>query len=105
MLRATLPAALSLATLGGPPGSSRFVVLHGPNELSFLPAGEERRAVLTARATARWDVGTVAGVLGEVFFTRDPNRTTVTNDGTGTPVPTFARANEVGFNLLLQARL
>ncbi|RKH67063.1 hypothetical protein D7V93_03580 [Corallococcus llansteffanensis] len=105
LARVTLPATLQYDQQGPLVGSERLVVLRGPNKLSILPAGVERRPVLTVKATARWDLGTVAGVLAEVSYERDPNRSTFEDDGTGVAQPVLLPPSTVGFNLLLQARL
>ncbi|WP_164020985.1 hypothetical protein [Pyxidicoccus trucidator] len=104
LLRATMPAEF-IASLGGNLGlADRVAVLQGRNALSILPRGESRELVLTAKATVRWDLGSVAGLVGEVFYTRDPNRTRFEDDATG--VGDFVRDDPtaVGGTLLLQAR-
>ncbi|RYZ40045.1 MAG: hypothetical protein EOO71_17650 [Myxococcaceae bacterium] len=104
LVRVALPAAFQSQGAVGPVSNERTVVLQGPNRLSILPDGEDRRAVLTLKATARWDLGSVAGVLAEVSYVRDPNRTTFEDDVTGVAGPVFADPDALGFNLLLQAR-
>ncbi|MCY1035919.1 hypothetical protein OV207_31050 [Corallococcus sp. BB11-1] len=97
LARVTLPA--DFVGVAG-----RIVVLHAPSQISILPEGEERRPVLTLKATARWDLGAIAGVLAEVSYVRDPNRTTFEDDDTGVAQPVFVPPGALGFNLLLQAR-
>jgi hypothetical protein len=104
LLRATMPAAFTNRVGPIPNLEDRVVVLQGRNFLSFLPIGEDRKLVLTAKATLRWDLGTVAGLVGEVFYTRDPNRTLAEDDVTGTLDFVFDEPDAVGGTVLLQAR-
>ncbi|RKH10378.1 hypothetical protein D7X74_27675 [Corallococcus sp. CA047B] len=104
LVRVALPATFQRPLSFVPGATARHIVLQGPNQLSILPDGEDRRAVLTLKATARWDLGSVAGVLAEVSYVRDPNRTTFEDDVTGVGQPVFADPDALGFNLLLQAR-
>lgn len=104
LLRATLPASLASAFQGTglPMGHA---IVRGTGQLSFVPEGEEPGLILTTKATARWDLGEVAGVLAEVFYTRDPNRTRFEDDVTGTMRVVRESPHMVGGNLLLQVRL
>ncbi|AKQ64522.1 hypothetical protein A176_001434 [Myxococcus hansupus] len=104
LLRATLPASLASPFLssGLPSGDA---IVRDVGLLSFLPEGAKAGIALTAKATARWDLGEVAGVLAEVFYTRDPNRTLFEDDVTGVARVVFDSPHAVGGNLLLQVRL
>lgn len=104
LFRATMPAAF-FARIGSNVGlRDRMVVLQGRNMLSFLPEGEGRELVVTAKGTVRWDLGSVAGLVGEVFYTRDPNRTFLEDDLTGQGDFMRDDPNVVGGTVLLQAR-
>lgn len=103
LVRVTRPTSLRNAPVGLP-GRDYTAVFQGPNVLSLLPEGEDPGLVVTVKATARWDLGAIAGVLAEVSYTHDPNRTTFEADETGIASPVFQPANAVGFNVLLQAR-
>ncbi|RKG98243.1 hypothetical protein [Corallococcus carmarthensis] len=103
LVRVTRPAWLRNAPVGLP-GSRYTAVFQGLNQLSILPEGVDPKLVVTAKATVRWDLGTVAGVLAEVSYTHDPNRTTFEDDVTGAPRPVLQPANAVGVSALLQAR-
>ncbi|RKG90569.1 hypothetical protein D7W82_03375 [Corallococcus sp. CA049B] len=103
LLRVTRPASLRNSP-ESPLLSDNTAVFQGPNLISILPAGEDPRLVVTVKATARWDLGKVAGVLAEVSYTHDPNRTIFEDDVTGVSGPVFQPANAVGVNVLLQAR-
>ncbi|MBZ4416899.1 hypothetical protein [Myxococcus sp. RHSTA-1-4] len=104
LLRATVPAATRFPLGGNLGGAPRLAVLQGPNQLSILPDGVDREPVLTLKATVRWDLGRVAGVLAELAYTRDPNRTSFEDDETGVARPVLTDPHAVGGNLLLQAR-
>ncbi|WP_434299455.1 hypothetical protein [Corallococcus exiguus] len=103
LVRVTRPASLRNAPVGIP-GRNYTAVFQGPNLLSLLPEGEDPGLVVTAKATVRWDLGKVAGVLAEISYTHDPNRTRFEDDITGVGTPVFQPANAVGFSVLLQAR-
>ncbi|GMT96800.1 hypothetical protein KH5H1_09190 [Corallococcus caeni] len=103
LLRVTRPASLRNAPLDLP-GRNYTAVFHGPNQLDFLPEGVDPKPMVTVKATARWDLGAVAGVLAEVSYTHDPNRTVFEDDVTGIGEPVLQPASEVGVNVLLQAR-
>ncbi|GMU08620.1 hypothetical protein [Corallococcus caeni] len=103
LLRVTRPASLRNAPLDLP-GRNYTAVFHGPNQLDFLPEGVDPKPMVTVKATARWDLGAVAGVLAEVSYTHDPNRTVFEDDVTGVAEPVLQPANAVGVNVLLQAR-
>ncbi|ADO72543.1 hypothetical protein [Stigmatella aurantiaca] len=105
LARVTLPAVFQgrpgLPTTGA---DGRNVVLRAPNQISLLPEGKDRGPVLTLKATARWDLGAVAGMLAEVFYVRDPNQTLYVDDATGQGDFVLQPPDAVGVNLLIQAR-
>ena len=103
LVRFTRPASLWSAPVGLPE-RNYTAVFRGPNMITLLPSGDDPGLVVTLKATARWDLGKVAGVLAEVSYTHDPNRTRLEDDVTGIGEPVFQPANSVGFNVLLQAR-
>lgn len=103
LARLTLPASFRQPGFGGPASLRRLVLLN-PNQLRILPTGEERRAALTLKATVRWDLGTVAGVVAEFAYVNDPNKTEFADDDTGVAMPVFRDANTYGATVMLQAR-
>ncbi|WP_163787068.1 hypothetical protein [Myxococcus vastator] len=104
LVRVTAPATLkSLVPMPMWPRSNPLIV-RGTTSYSYLPEGAERSPILTAKATARWDLGEVAGVLAELFYTRDPNQTTFADDDTGVAVVVWDSQDIVGGNLLFQVR-
>ncbi|RKG58957.1 hypothetical protein D7X30_15415 [Corallococcus sp. AB011P] len=103
LVRVTRPASLRNPPVS-PLISNSTAVFQGPNRLTLLPEGEDPKLVVTVKATARWDLGTIAGVLAEVSYTHDPNRTLFEDDETGVSRPVFQPAGAVGVSVLLQAR-
>lgn len=102
--------------LGGnnPPAGltgTRTVVVRDVNQLSILPsqcgsnnAACEAQPIISAKATARWDLSDTVAAIGEVYYTYDNNRTTFRDDVTGIAQPNFEKPHALGFNTLLQAR-
>ena len=95
--------------LGGntPPAGlvgSRTVVVRDVNLLSILPTGYNALPIYSAKATFRWDLSEYVAAIGEVYYTRDPNRTSFKDDVTGISQPSFEKEDQLGFNTILQAR-
>ncbi|NOJ80514.1 hypothetical protein [Myxococcus xanthus] len=104
LVRVTAPATLkSMVSMPMWPRINPLII-RGTTLYSYLPEGEDRSPILTAKATARWDLGEVAGVLAELFYTRDPNQTTYADGDTGAAVVVWDSPDIVGGNLLLQVR-
>ncbi|MFP2959735.1 hypothetical protein ACLEPN_18335 [Myxococcus sp. 1LA] len=104
LVRATAPASLRTRVPGDLPFYRNPLLVWGRGWISYLPEGEDRQPILTAKATARWDLGEVAGVLAELFYTRDLNRTTIADGDTGEATVVWDSPDIVGGNLLLQVR-
>ncbi|MFL5320858.1 MAG: hypothetical protein ACJ790_14445 [Myxococcaceae bacterium] len=104
------PAAFTgPVTLGGgnpPPAftGTRTVVMRDVNVYNILPSGQKAEPIISAKATFRWDLSETVAAIGEVYYTRDTNRTTFKDDVNGVPEPTFEKADALGFNTVLQAR-
>jgi hypothetical protein len=82
----------------------RTVVVREANQVNVLPTGFGTAPIYSAKFTTRWDISDSVASIGEVYFTRDPNRVTFRDDQAGVAQPTFEREDGVGFNLLVQAR-
>lgn len=105
VVRAVLPAAFNNANVLGEPGlTRRIAILRGPAELSFLPLGRERQPILLAKATLRWEFGSVFSAIGEAFYTQDPNHTVTQYSDTGVLEIVLRPSSTLGFSALLQAR-
>ena len=105
------PATLTTAqtTLGGnnPPPSltgQHVLVLRDVNQLEILPTGKSAVPVFSMKANARWDISDSFAAVGEVYYTYDYNRTTFVDTTSGVSEPTFQKPNELGFNVIIQAR-
>lgn len=92
---------------GQPPsqlGSGRTVVVRDVNLFSILPPDRDPLPILSAKTTMRWDMSDYIAAIGEVYWTRDPNRASFADDVTGVAQYTFEKEDALGFNLILQAR-
>lgn len=97
------------SVLGGniPPqylAGSRTLVVRDVNLVSILPSGTDAWPIFSAKATFRWDLSEAVAAIGEVYYTRDTNRTTFKDDLAGVAEPVFEKPNALGFNAILQAR-
>lgn len=97
------------AALGGnnPPiglTGRRTVVVRDVNQLSILPTDFAPLPIFSAKTTFRWDLSDSVASVGEVYYTRDPNRTTFRDSVSGIAEPTFEKEHALGFNLIVQAR-
>lgn len=98
-----------VAVLGGntpPPAllGQRTVVVREVNLLSILPTDYQAVPILSAKATFRWDLSESVAAVGELYYTRDANRTTFRDSTAGIAEPSFEKEHAVGFNTLVQAR-
>jgi hypothetical protein len=95
--------------LGGnnpPPGlsGSRTVVVRDVNLLSVLPTNYDAVPIISAKGTFRWDISDSIAAIGELYYTRDANRTTFRDSVSGISEPSFEKEDAIGFNTILQAR-
>lgn len=95
--------------LGGnnpPPGllGQRTVVVTDVNTFQVLPSGADPTNVLSVKATGRLQLSDFVAAVGEMYYTKDANRTTFKDDVLGVSEPTFQKPDILGFNVLLQAR-
>ncbi|MFY1829078.1 hypothetical protein ACN47A_24380 [Myxococcus fulvus] len=101
LARVSVPAAFRTSAALG---VGRVFVVQGRNQFQLLPVGEDRATVLTLKATARWDLGRVAGVVGEISYVNDPNQTEFRDTVTGVAEPVFIKSSAWGATVMLQAR-
>lgn len=111
ILGVQLPAAFTppSSIIGGnnPPvglTGSRTVVVRDVNLFSILRSGDDPQPIISAKTTFRWDLSEYVAAIGEVYYTRDPNRTTFRDDLTGVSEPVYESLHNLGFNTILQAR-
>ncbi len=89
---------------GGLESSGRTVVVRDVNLFSILPPGTDALPIYSAKTTMKWDLSDYIAAIGEVYWTRDPNRATFVDDVTGIAQYSFEDEDALGFNLILQAR-
>jgi hypothetical protein len=80
------------------------VVVRDVNQLSILPTGYDALPIYSAKTTFRWDLSEYVAAIGELYYTKDPNRTSFKDDVTGIAQPSFEKEDALGFNVILQAR-
>ena len=95
--------------LGGnvpPPGfiGSRTVVVRDLNLLTILPTNYDAIPIFSMKVNAKLDISDYFALIGEVYYTRDPNRTTFRDSVSGIAEPSFEKEHAVGFNAIVQAR-
>jgi hypothetical protein len=95
--------------LGGnqPPAGlagSRTVVVRDVNLLSILPSNYDAIPIFSAKVNAKLDISEYFALIGEVYYTRDPNRTTFRDSVAGIAEPSFEKEHALGFNAIMQAR-
>ncbi|MCP3099269.1 hypothetical protein LZ198_10340 [Myxococcus sp. K15C18031901] len=102
LVRGSLPA---FARLSDPYSGNRPLVILEPGRLFALPSGADRSLMTTVKATLRWDLLDVAGVLAEFTYLRNPNRTEFMSDDNGVAVPVHVDPDSFGGTVMLQVRL
>jgi hypothetical protein len=83
---------------------SRTVVVRDVNQLSILPTNYDAIPIFSAKVNAKLDISDYFALIGEVYYTRDPNRTTFRDSVSGIAEPSFEKEHAVGFNAIMQAR-
>ena len=84
-----------------------IIVVRDVGDMEILPAGEDAFDIVTVKPTIRLDLADGFGLLGEVDYTIDNNRTKYTDDEEGIAKRVFDDYNVthiLGFSLLMQAR-
>ena len=86
----------------------RTVVIRGEGPREILPVDAEVEPIYSLKGTARMDLSESMAAAGELYYTYDPNRSTLAGnqgDFVGSQnVRIFNDPDQLGFNLLLQAR-
>ncbi len=105
-----MPAAVTTGLeLGSNPPPTlqgrRTVVVRDEGFREILPPGEEARPIYSVKGSARMDLSDSMQAAGEVYYTYDQNRSTIVgNPGGNQNVRVYNDFDQLGFNLLLQAR-
>ncbi len=89
-----------------PPGllGTRTQVFRNVNDPSTLPVGESPVPIFSVKGTFKLDISDYFAALGEVFYNYDNNRVTFRDSIDFISQPVFQQANQLGFNLVMQAR-
>lgn len=82
----------------------RTVVVRDVNTFAILPYDEAVLPIFSVKATGRLDISEYFAVLGEVFYNRDDNRVTFLDSEASIAQPVFQQPNQLGFNVVVQAR-
>ncbi len=82
----------------------RTLVLRDVNTVTILPPDTKALLIFSTKATAKLDLSEHFTALAEVFYNRDPNRTTFRSGVAGAPQFVFENENQLGLNLVLSAR-
>ncbi len=107
------PASITTETVFELPNSSetvrgvRTVVVRDEGRFDILPADDEAVPIYSVKGTARLDISESMAAVGEVFYNLDGNRATIADnetEGGNQPVRVFEDPDQLGFNVLLQAR-
>ena len=96
----------SVIDVNGLGTSSRTIVVRSQGDESILPYGQDRRPIVQARASLRWDLSTILSAVAWVQVIYDNNATLVVtdpNEGTAS-LRVFQDPWRLGFALSLQAR-
>lgn len=89
-----------------PPGLTgpRTVVVRDVNTVSILPPDTGIIPIMSVKLTFKLDISEYFAFIGEGFYNRDANRTTFRDSTQSINVQVFEKENQLGFNLVLQAR-
>jgi hypothetical protein len=89
-----------------PPGLTgpRTVVVRDVNLFAILPADQAVLPIFSIKGTFKLDISEYFALLGEVFYNRDDNRVTFRDSTANISQPAFEQPNQLGFNVVMQAR-
>ncbi len=96
--------------LGGgnnPPAAflgTRTQVYRNVNDPSTLPEGDSPVPIFSVKGTFKLDITEYFAALGEVFYNYDNNRVTFRDSVALISQPVYQQPNQLGFNLVMQAR-
>lgn len=83
----------------------RTMVIRDEGTRDVLPADADVKPIYAIKATSRLDISESMAAAGEIYFNYDPNRSTIAaNVGRSQQARVYDDPEQLGFNLLLQAR-
>ncbi len=85
---------------------TRTVVVRDEGRFTILPAGDDAQMIFSAKLTDKVDLSESFAAVAEVFYVYDPNKATISQNEPGgeLPVRTYEDPDQLGFNVVLQAR-
>ena len=104
---ATVKAPYTVLGGNNPPAvlqGRRTVVVRDANLISILPANYEAIPIFSVKVNAKLDFSDYFALIGEVYYTRDANRTHFADSIAGVAELVFEKEHQVGFNAIAQAR-
>ncbi len=101
-----LPATFSSVSNFGVAPATHTVVVRQQGSYAILPENKERKPIIQARVSLRWELSDIMAAITWVQLVHDPNATLITRDpqeGT-VGLRTFQSSDFFGFGVTLQAR-
>ncbi len=89
---------------GGTIATASTIVVRNEGDLSILPTGKREVPIAAFKAEVREDFMEWFAMILQVYYQYDANQTHLVKNFDGTEIRTFNQANQLGFNLTLQAR-
>jgi len=89
---------------GGTLNTQSTIVIRNEGDLSILPPGKREFPIAALKMEAREDFLEWFAAILQIYYQYDANQTILTKAFDGTSIRTFSQANQLGFNLTLQAR-
>jgi hypothetical protein len=83
---------------------SHTVVFREFSSPDTLPTNYRAEAIISVKANVRFDFSEYLAAIGEVYYTRDSNKTNFRDNIMGVAEPVFEKPDGIGFNAILQAR-
>jgi hypothetical protein len=83
---------------------SRTVVIRDQNNPDILPSGDEALPIWSIKGTLKFDLSESVAVIGEAWFSYDPDKVTFLDDLSGISEPTYLKPQVIGFNTIVQCR-
>jgi hypothetical protein len=89
---------------GGTIATQSTIVVRNEGDFSILPTGKREFPIAAFKAEVREDFMEWFAAILQVYYQYDANQTHLVKNFDGTSIRTFNQANQLGFNLTLQAR-
>lgn len=83
---------------------SRTAVIRDVSNPDILPSGEVALPIWSVKGTLKWDISESVAVIGEAWYSFDPDKVTFLDSLAGIAEPTFLNPHGIGFNTIIQCR-